>query len=261
VSRVDHASRDSALTSLRRRVALLSLVAVTLTVAGYGLLRTFWDPLAAGRWLVPAGVVLGVELVLLSTSLDANHRHEEDRLLPEFGPGNLVTVARGVLLAWVAGFVAIAWADRALAWLPAVLYGLAAALDFADGTLARATDRVTVLGERLDLEFDALGLLVAPVVGVVAAQLPLWYVSVGLARYLFVGGLALRERRGLSTYDLPPRRSRRVMAGLQMAFVPAALSPTVALRTAELGALLVGVPVLLGFVRDWLYATGRLTET
>jgi CDP-diacylglycerol--glycerol-3-phosphate 3-phosphatidyltransferase len=249
--------RASALATLRRRATLHAVVAVTLTLAGYGLL--WWViPETASRWLAVAGVVLGAELFLLQRHLDTNRRHDEERLLADLGVGNLVTLTRGVLLAWVAGFLAVPWVASELAWLPAVGYGLSAVLDALDGAVARARDRVTVLGETLDVEFDALGLLVVPLVGVVAGQLPAWYLAVGLARYLFVGGCRLRGRRGLAVHDLPPRASRRVLAGAQMAFVAVALTPVVSPAVAGVGAVLVGVPLLLGFARDWLYVSGRL---
>lgn len=254
----DRHERASALATLRRRATLHAVVAVTLTLAGYGLL--WWViPETASRWLAVAGFVLGAELFLLRRHLDTNRRHDADRLLPTLGAGNLVTLTRGVLLAWVAGFLAVSWLGSELAWLPALGYGLSALLDALDGAVARARDRVTVLGETLDVEFDALGLLVAPLVGVVGGQLPAWYLAVGLARYLFVGGSRLRERRGVAVHGLPPRASRRVLAGAQMFFVAVALSPVVSPAVAELGALLVGVPLLVGFVRDWLYVSGRLS--
>jgi CDP-diacylglycerol--glycerol-3-phosphate 3-phosphatidyltransferase len=254
----DHRERASALATLRRRATLHAVVAVTLTLAGYGLL--WWViPETASRWLAVAGVVLGAELFLLRRHLDTNRRHDADRLLPTLGAGNLVTLTRGVLLAWVAGFLAVPWVASEVAWLPALGYGLSALLDAVDGAVARARDRVTVLGETLDVEFDALGLLVVPLVGVVAGQLPAWYIAVGLARYLFVGGCRLREFRGLAVHDLPPRSSRRVLAGAQMLFVAVALTPVVSPGVAGVGALLVGVPLLLGFVRDWLYVSGRLS--
>jgi CDP-diacylglycerol--glycerol-3-phosphate 3-phosphatidyltransferase len=233
-------------------------MAVTLTLAGYGLL--WWViPETASRWLAVASVVLGVELSVLRRHLDTNRRRGAERLLPTLGAGNLVTLSRGVLLAWVAGFLVVPWVATDLAWLPAVGYGSAALLDAVDGAVARARDRVTVLGETLDMEFDALGLLVASLVGVAGGQLPAWYLVAGFARYVFVAGTRLRAHRGLATHDLPARRSRRLLAGAQMAFVAVALTPVVSSSLAELGALLVCAPLLLGFVRDWLYATGRLS--
>ncbi|WP_396613028.1 CDP-alcohol phosphatidyltransferase family protein [Haloferax sp. S1W] len=178
------------------------------------------------------------------------------------GVPTAVTLARGTVVAAVGGLGAVA-ATGAVgemwAWAATIGYGVVAALDWVDGALARRLGRVTALGSRLDTTVDALGLLVAPLAGVLLGQLPWWYLSVGIARYAFVAGVWWRTRTGRPTYDLPPRASRRVLAGIQMAFVPLALAPGVgdpwipALAGGAAGSL------LLGFVRDWLYVSGRLT--
>ncbi|KAB1196639.1 MULTISPECIES: CDP-alcohol phosphatidyltransferase family protein [Haloferax] len=172
-----------------------------------------------------------------------------------------VTLFRGLLVAGIAGVGAVAalgvvtdW----LAWGAAIGYGLAAALDAVDGFLARRLGRTTRLGQRLDTAVDAFGLLVAPLAGVVLGQLPWWYLSVGVARYVFVAGLWWRERTGRPTFDLPPRESRRVLAGLQMAVVPVALAPNVGDAWIPLVAGAAASGLLVGFGRDWLYVSGRL---
>jgi CDP-diacylglycerol--glycerol-3-phosphate 3-phosphatidyltransferase len=45
-----------------------------------------------------------------------------------------------------------------------------------------------------------------------------------------------------------------------MAFCFVALLPVTGPTVGAVGALVVGGPFVLGFVRDWLYVTGRLTE-
>ncbi|WP_129116957.1 CDP-alcohol phosphatidyltransferase family protein [Halegenticoccus tardaugens] len=261
MSSVQHTRDRSARASLRRRAALLATVAACLTLAVAGTFRLAVGAAAAARWLGLAGVVLAAEGLLVGRRLDANRRRDGDALLPRFGLGTDLTLCRGVLLSWLAGFLLLDWTGGALRWVPALLYGAAVVLDYADGTVARRAGRETVLGARLDTSFDALGLLVAPSVAVVAGALPVPYLSVSAARYLFVAGIRLRERRGLPVYDLPPRRSRRALAGLQMAFVAAALSPALAGAPATAGAALFGGAFLLGFVRDWFLVTGRLGPT
>ena len=51
-----------------------------------------------------------------------------------------------------------------------------------------------------------------------------------------------------------------MLAGLQMAFVAVALTPVVSPALGRVGAGLFGGAVLAGFVRDWLYVSGRLVE-
>lgn len=259
-------SSDSTRRGLRRRTAVLAGVAavVTAVVGWLGARVVGVDDAVA--WLTVASVALLVVVGLLFVRLDDNHPPAEGtatrQLAPTLGPATHVTVGRGVLLAWVGGCLALGWADHPswLLWFPALAYGAAAALDAVDGAVARRTDRVTRLGARLDMSFDAFGLLVAPLVGVVAGQLPWWYLSVGLARYAFVAGTRVREWRSLPVYDLPPRTSRRVLAGLQMAFVAVALTPVVSPTAGWVGAALFGGALLAGFARDWLYVSGRLEQ-
>ncbi|WP_224269468.1 CDP-alcohol phosphatidyltransferase family protein [Haloprofundus salinisoli] len=253
------ARHESALASLRRRLAAFAVVAALATcLAGGALLASRLAAATVGAWLFVAAAVLAVELGWATGQLDRNRRAGET-LLARLGTGNFVTLGRGVLLAWVAAFVVVDWTDTAaLLWVPTALYGTAAALDAADGALARGNDRVTGFGTSLDLEYDALGVLVACSVGVVAGLLPLWYLSIGLARYAFGLARYLRRRRGVPVYDLPPRVSRRPLAGLQMAFLAAALSPVPDPSVRTAGATVFGGALLLGFGRDWLYVSGRV---
>jgi CDP-diacylglycerol--glycerol-3-phosphate 3-phosphatidyltransferase len=212
---------------------------------------------AALRWTAGAAVIVGFELAFCYRHLDAN-RPDGGQLFETIGLANTLTLTRGGLLAVVAGCALIAPDPFApLAWLPAVCYGLNVAVDWIDGTVARATDRVTVLGTRLDMAIDTIGFLVAPVVGVLWGQLPIWYLSLSLARYLFKAGRGLRVARGRRVYDLPESRLRRPFAGLQMAFITAALAPVTPFPVVRLVAAVVLVPSLALFLRDYLAVTGR----
>lgn len=239
-----------------RWLAVASIASIVTAFAFVGLRLLLTDGLAR-RWLVLTVPVLAYELALLWRFLPRNRNGE--RLLASLGPGTLLTVARGVLIAFLAGFLLLPQPTESLVWLPATLYGVAALADYVDGTLARLTDHVTTLGARLDTEFDALGILIAPLLAVLYGQLPFWYLSVSAARYLFVLGRWLRRRRGLPVLALPSRRSRRLLAGLQMAFLAVVLSPAVTPPVTTLGAVFVAVPFIAGFVRDWLYVSGRLS--
>jgi CDP-diacylglycerol--glycerol-3-phosphate 3-phosphatidyltransferase len=96
-------------------------------------------------------------------------------------------------------------------------------MDFLDGYVARVTHRTSRLGEILDMHWDGFGVLVASWLLVLYGQVQAWYLVVGLARYLFVAGMQIRERRGLTNYPLPPSMTRRAMAGAQMGFIAVVL--------------------------------------
>jgi CDP-diacylglycerol--glycerol-3-phosphate 3-phosphatidyltransferase len=210
------------------------------------------------RWLAAAAIVFGYQLAFVRPRLRLNLRAGETTLLPELGPGNTLTLARGVLLAMLAGFLVVAWPGGALAWAPAALYMAADLADYFDGYLARISRHATRLGEAIDLEFDALGLLVGVGVAIHIGQLPLWFLPFGLARYAFVFGMWILERIGRSPRPLPESVSRRPIAGLTMAFVSAALWPIVLPAVATLAGALFSIPFTFSFGRDWLVVSGLL---
>ena len=168
-----------------------------------------------------------------------------------------ITLGRGAALAVLTGFLVAGLPTGRAAWLPAVLFALAAGLDTVDGAIARATDSVSELGARLDTEMDGLTVLIGAVAVVSADLVPVAFLLVGLARYLFVAGIQLRKRRGLPVYDLPPSQLRRLLGGLAMATIWLALLPMVGQLVAHIVAVAVLVPFLGNFSRDWLAVSGR----
>jgi len=164
------------------------------------------------------------------------------------------------LAAGLAGFLFSPWpGDRQpgiLPWLPAAFYFLACVSDFLDGTLARLTNHTTRLGEVLDMEYDSLGVLVSVLLVIFYGQAPAWFLLIAAARYLFIGGIWLRQRRGLPVYDLPKSTRRRVLAGMQMGFLAFLLMPVFRPPGTLWVATVFGIPMLVGFVWDWLAVSG-----
>ena len=243
--------RARATPTLRRRAAGAVCGAVAATgAAGVGVAAAAGTA-AAVRWGAVAVVVLGAYAWFLGTNLGANRAGADAPLRPRVGVPNLVTLGRGTLVAWLAGFVAVPWAGGPFAVAPAALYGASVALDWVDGTLARRLDQVSTLGARMDAEFDGAGILVAVVVavagGVVAAPL----LVVGLVNYAYAGAEWLARRRGRQLAPLPERRSRRLLAALQMCVLAVVLVPAVAPPGATLATAAVGGAYVAGFVRDW----------
>jgi phosphatidylglycerophosphate synthase len=148
---------------------------------------------------------------------------------------NLVTGARLVMAAAVA-VVALLDGPRE------VLGALAASAlisDFVDGRLARALGTVTRLGARLDQEADAL--LIVVLSAVVAGDLGVWVLSVGVARYAFGALFALVP--SLRTPPVWPRYWCKVVAasvGIVLAVVA-----TVPMPPMMATPLVVGVALLL----------------
>jgi CDP-diacylglycerol---glycerol-3-phosphate 3-phosphatidyltransferase len=210
------------------------------------------------RWALPVALAMGYTLALLRHSLPDNHRRSETSIFPNFGAANAVTLLRGCLLGLFAGFLLLPRPPGGLAWLPVIVYTAAALTDFVDGYLARITNRATVLGQRLDMEFDSLGALLAVSVGVAYGQLPAWALLMGLAHYLYVGGLAWRRWRGLPIYDPPPNPYGRVVAALFMSFAAVVLWPVLDPAATRFAAIWFALPLAASFGRDWLIVIGRI---
>jgi CDP-diacylglycerol--glycerol-3-phosphate 3-phosphatidyltransferase len=245
-------------TSLRRRflatvgVYGLAAAAMAWLLAGVGAAET------ARGWAILAVPVLGYALWTVGRNLGRHHRPTETALLPVFGPGTVLTLARGLVGGLLAGFIISGRPPMALAWLPALLYTLAGLADGLDGYLARRRRQQTRLGEILDMEFDALGVLVVAALAVRWGQWPPVLLVVGLARYLFLAGLTLHRRWGGALCPLPPSAIRRVLAGLQMGVLSVTLWPITPASLATLIGGLFTVPFVIVFTRDGLLAACRL---
>jgi CDP-diacylglycerol--glycerol-3-phosphate 3-phosphatidyltransferase len=222
------------------------------------LLSTRWAPAHAATWLPLPLAALIYLFVVCWRGLGDNRRNGETALLAGFGWGNRLTLLRGILIAAMLGFIVIPRPPGWLAWIPGVLYTLACAADFFDGYVARVTNHATRLGEILDLSFDGVGVLAAVLLAVLYGQVPAWYLAIGAARYLFLGGIWLRQRLGLPVYELPPRLDRRVFAGLQMGFLAGVLWPVFTPPGTHIAAALFGLPLFFGFTRDWLHVSGMI---
>lgn len=244
--------------SLRNDWTTVTTVFTLSLITGAGGITVATELPTAVQWLAVATTVAAFELRFLRQHLDTNHTEgRETDLYDTLGVANGVTLVRGGAFAAVAGFAAVE-PTPALAWLPALLYGTGCALDWVDGPVARFMGRTTVLGAKLDMAVDTLGFLVAPVVAVLWGRLPVWYLSLSFARYLFKAGRGIRRRRGKQIEELPPSAVRRPLAGLQMAFITVALAPVLPPETVRVIAAVVLPPSLLVFARDYLVVVGYL---
>jgi CDP-diacylglycerol---glycerol-3-phosphate 3-phosphatidyltransferase len=259
---IDTDARESktgrGLAQLRRRWWLAAACYALAAALSYAWLRSVGLAEPAWRWALPVALSMGYTLLLLHRSLPDNRRRGETTLFPTLGAANGVTLLRGCLLGVFAGFLLLPQPAGRLAWLPVLIYTAAALTDFVDGYLARVTDQPTLLGERLDIELDSLGALLAVSLAVAYGQLPAWALLMGLARYLFVGGLAWRKRRGLPVCDLPSSIQGRIVAALFMSFVAVVLWPVLDPTATRFAAIWFALPLAASFGRDWLVVSGRV---
>lgn len=196
-----------------------------------------------------------------SKRIDLNRPEKNSSEYPNLGWANNLTLLRGGLIALTSGFLFQPIPAGIIAWLPGLLYSVAAILDRIDGFVARRTRRTSLLGSELDTLFDALGLLVAPLLAIQFGKLHWSFFAVSLAYYIFIFGIYWRHKHNRPTYPLLPSQLRRAFAGFQMGFVAVVLLPIFpASSTVLLGAAFM-LPILIGFVVDWLVVSGRIDGT
>lgn len=224
-------------------------------------------------WIYPEATIQPAIYFLIATSiwlfcwwqtskrLDLNRPEKNSPAYPNLGWANNFTLLRAGLIALTGGFLFQPAPAGIIAWLPGLLYSAAAILDRIDGFVARRTHRTSVLGSELDTLFDALGLLIAPLLAIQFGKLHWSFFAVSLAYYLFIFGIYWRHKHNRPTYPLLPSQLRRAFAGFQMGFVAVVLLPIFpASSTVLLGAAFM-LPILIGFVVDWLVVSGRIDGT
>ena len=234
---------------------VVSAAALILT---FILLRVQWDARYALLWLIGAAVASGITVGILRFRLSDNHPPDSPELLLNIGLATWMTMVRGLMQAFLVGLIVVPWPLGWLAWLPGILYSVAVVLDIFDGYVARRTNHSTVLGDKLDTDLDGLGILITPLLGVHYGQIPVWYLGVSAARYLFLLGLAYRRRRALPIYDLAPNILRRPLAGIQMGFLGVVLLPVYSPPGTWVAAAAMMTPFLISFAFDWLTVSGRI---
>ncbi|MBI5552484.1 MAG: CDP-alcohol phosphatidyltransferase family protein [Desulfobacterales bacterium] len=200
----------------------------------------------------------------LSRHLASNHRiGEEFPIFNTLGAANWITLLRAGAVVGLAGILPSAIRHgpalpETLRWAPGIIYLGISIADLVDGYVARRQRRETVLGKRLDIESDAAGLLVASLVAVALGRLPAAYLLVGLAYYPFNLGIWIRKKRTLPVIALQPRPYARITAGFQMGLVTVALLPIFNPPLLSAASLIFMVPLLIGFLRDWLVVSGKV---
>lgn len=216
------------------------------------------------QWILQSTVIMICVLGLLRYGLGWNYQPEQKVLRSTLGYGTWLTIIRGALIAVLAGCLFQPWPPSMFnpagkSWIPGLVYILASILDYLDGLIARTSDHESRLGAFLDINIDALGLLIAPLLAVCYGQLPIVYLSVGAAYYLFMSGIRLRKKYSKVVIELMPRRSARLIAGFQMGFVGLSLLPVFSPSATTMAAYVFMIPLLAGFVRDWCFVCGYLT--
>ncbi|MBP2216285.1 CDP-alcohol phosphatidyltransferase family protein [Arthrobacter sp. CAN_C5] len=153
-----------------------------------------------------AAVVAGLTLVTVAALSVVRRR-------PSYsGPADRVTLLRAVLAGGCATIVVLSlWGDvPTRSWWLVLLAAPAVLLDAVDGAVARRTGTASPAGARLDMETDAILLLVLSIP--VALTVGWWALLIGLMRYLYVAASWFRP---VLRVDLEFSQFRRVVAATQ----------------------------------------------
>lgn len=248
--------------ALSKEAKLISYSGLLLLIVFAVFLGIIWPVDQTLQWGIQAGLIWlwAVSRVHQNLELNRPSIHAiEQAFYPNLGWANRLSIFRGFLIAVTGGFIFQSNLSKFILLIPALSYFLAAIIDRVDGYIARKSQHESLLGTKLDVEYDALGLLIAPILAVWIGQIHWTYLSVSLAYYLFQWGLNSRKRRGLPVFSLPLNMSRRAIAGFQMGFLAVVLWPILAPPATTIAGLAFMIPLLIGFYIDWLTVSGRLT--
>jgi phosphatidylglycerophosphate synthase len=204
-------------------------------------------------YLVKALAVFATGAAVVLVGLPKHHP------FASFGAANQVTLARGVLVALLAGLIG----ERSDTGAPALAVALAttvAVLDGVDGWLARRTRMASGFGARFDMETDAVLIMVLAVLAWQFGKAGPWVLSCGLLRYAFVSlGLVLPWLRN----PLPPSERRKAIAVVQMIALIVTLAPVVPVAMSAPAAALALAALSLSFLVDivWLFQNASQART
>lgn len=221
-------------------------VVVGIALAGFAAMAfVVAERLPTGPYYLPKALALFALAAALVLRYAPAH-HPFDR----FGPANGATLARAAIVALLGALLGEGEGAR-LAGFAAAAAGLAVALDFIDGRLARASGMASAFGARFDMETDAALILVLAALAWQFDKAGAWVLVSGLARYAFIaaGAVAPWLRR-----PLPPSARRSTVAAVQMVALAVALAPAVAPPASALLAGAALATLLASFALDvaWL---------
>jgi phosphatidylglycerophosphate synthase len=217
---------DGAIADRRERLQRSALVGAGIGLAAVGLSAGAASQAFGLGPMFVSKAVAGFALVAAMVFATLPDHHPFAR----FGCANHVTLARAVLVALLAALIGEGEGPR-LAAFAATLAGVAVALDFVDGRLARATGLASPFGARFDMETDAALVMVLAILAWQSGSVGPWVLASGLLRYAFVAAGWLRPwlRR-----PLPPSLRRRGAAAVQMVALVVVLAPGVPRPAATL---------------------------
>jgi CDP-diacylglycerol---glycerol-3-phosphate 3-phosphatidyltransferase len=171
------------------------------------------------------------------------------------GLADYLTLARGLFICVLGGFLFSPQPDGWLAWIPGFLYLTVVSMDGVDGFLARRLGQASAFGEILDREFDGLGTAVATLLAFQYGKLPIFYLPVAGLYYVFQIGLCLYQKAGRPVSSLKNSNYRKIVGGLNSVFLSVTLWPVFGPPASFTAATILMLFVIASFIKDWLEVT------
>lgn len=245
---------------LLRECGRVSLYGWAVLILAGLFMGNIWTWGSAAQWFLQAGLLWTLVTYEIRKYLPLNRKDAETSLYSQLGLANRLTILRGGFIACTGGFLFQRVPAESFAFIPAGCYALSAIIDRLDGFAARKTGQVSQMGRELDTVFDGLGLAIAPLLAVWYGKIHWSYLLVSCAYYLFKYGQRYRQKNGLPLFALEPKLSRRALAGFQMGFIAVALFPMFQPPATRIAGFAFMLPVLIGFLIDWLVVSGRISD-
>ncbi len=179
---------------------------------------------------------------------------------PEFGAANGITLARALLVFWMATLLPFPAALEALVWPFAITALAVLIMDGFDGAVARRTGTSSAFGARFDMELDAFYLLVLCGAVMALDKAGPWVLALGLMRYGFIlAGYCWPALQG----SLPESFRRKTVCVWQGVTLLVAVLPFVSAPFASWTLALALVLLIYSFTVDtlWLIKQHRHHDT
>jgi phosphatidylglycerophosphate synthase len=225
------------------RGALLSMLAVALSIVSAGMFGTTWLHLSP-KYLPKALLLFAAGAGVMLLALPGAHR------FVCMGAANHVTIVRGALVALLAGLLGEP-GTRATLTVAVAVASAALLLDGVDGHLARRSHMTSEFGARLDMETDALFVATLALLVWQFNKAGPWVLLSGLMRYLFAAVVAVSPRL---RRPVPSTLRAKTIAVLQMIALIVALAPVVTRPASDFIAAAGLLALVLSFSLDvvWL---------
>lgn len=173
-----------------------------------------------------------------------------------FGLANRLTLTRGLIAAFLAGFVAQPALIDETGWLLIAAALVSLILDGLDGFAARRTGLSSAFGARFDMETDSLLILILSVLAWSTGKIGAWILLAGALRYLFLAaGLVLPWLRTA----LPSSKRRQTVCVVQVVALFLLLVPFLPAWGANVIGAAAVASLLWSFAIDvaWLWRNAR----